>query len=49
MSFKLCTMRGYPPPRYKQGWLLKYLSEYLYLKVPFVRDYAVQILEMTVE
>ena len=48
MSFKLCTMRGYPPPDTSKGGSLS-ISEYLYLKAPFVRDYAVQILEMTVE
>lgn len=31
-----------------QGWLLEYLSEYLYLKMPFARDYAFQILVMMV-
>jgi len=32
-----------------QGWLLEYISEYLYLKVPFVRNYAFQSLVLTVE
>ena len=32
-----------------QGWLLEYISEYLNLKVPFVRDYAFQSLVLTVE
>ena len=32
-----------------QGWLLEYTSEYLYLKVPFVGDYAFQSLVSTVE
>lgn len=31
-----------------QGWLLEYLSKYLYLKMPFARDYAFQILVMMV-
>ena len=32
-----------------QGSLLENISEYLYLKVPFVRDYAFQSLVLTVE
>ena len=32
-----------------QGWLLEYISEYLYLRVPFVHDYAFQSLVLTVE
>ena len=32
-----------------QGWLIEYLSEYLYFKMQFVRNYAFHILVMRVE